>query len=268
MLSCQTFAACGRTITDMRDIHDALHTAIEASNYAWLLGHDRNVRYEEIAARKGIRMICTVEEEAALASLLRAGSRDRLREGVAAIVERVKQNQEATPGSFQAYLQSLLIAGHRWLERAATSIGYANSLSNGEEVDKRELATRPEETLYHHLEDVMNQYRLMVSGSSPVQRAVVYIQDHLDQSLSLAQVAKHVHMNPNYFSEIFKKETGQNYLEFVTQAKLRKAMSMLRETPAKISEVANHIGYEDMKYFNRLFKKFTGQTPSEYRGKC
>lgn len=105
----------------------------------------------------------------------------------------------------------------------------------------------------------------MVSTTSPVQRAISFIHEHLGQSLSLQQVAKHVHMNPNYFSEMFKKETGQNYIEFVTQAKLRKAMHLLRETPAKISEIANEIGYEDIKYFNRLFKKWTGQTPSEYR---
>ncbi|MNJ58120.1 HTH-type transcriptional activator Btr [compost metagenome] len=118
-----------------------------------------------------------------------------------------------------------------------------------------------------HFESMMKQYSQMVSGVSPVQRALAYIHDHLDQSLSLSQVAKHVHMNPNYFSEVFKRETGQNYIEFVTQAKLRKAMTLLRETPAKISEVAYQIGYEDIKHFNRLFKKFTGLTPSEYRSK-
>ena len=74
-------------------------------------------------------------------------------------------------------------------------------------------------------------------------------------------------MNPNYFSEMFKRETGQNYIEYVTRARMRKAMSLLTETPAKISEVANSVGYEDLKYFNRLFKKFTGVTPSEYRSK-
>lgn len=118
-----------------------------------------------------------------------------------------------------------------------------------------------------HFESMMKQYSLMVSGTNPVQGALAYIHDHLDQSLSLSQVARHVHMNPNYFSEVFKRDTGQNYIEFVTQAKLRKAMVMLSETPAKISEVANQIGYEDIKYFNRLFKKFTGQTPSEHREK-
>ncbi|MEK4508365.1 response regulator transcription factor [Paenibacillus sp. FSL K6-2524] len=267
VLNCQIFAACGRSIESAHQLREAVDTAVQANSYAWLLSHEKIVRYEELGERKGLRVVCTLEEEVTLSSLLRAGSTDGLQVEIRNIIERIKQDGQATPSSVQAYLNSLLIAGHRWLERAASSIGYSNLLTNGEEVDKLELAKRPEQTLMHHFESMMKQYGLMVSGISPVQRAVAYIHDHLDQSLSLSQVAKHVHMNPNYFSEVFKRETGQNYIEFVTQAKMRKAMSLLSETPAKISEVANQIGYEDIKHFNRLFKKFTGQTPSEYRGK-
>ncbi|GGH36571.1 response regulator transcription factor [Paenibacillus segetis] len=266
-LCCEIFAACGRSIVDAYQLREAVDTAVEAHAYSWLLSHEQIVRYDKLGERKGLRVVCTLEEEITLSSLLRSGNMDELQMEIGNIVERIKYDSQATPGSVQAYLNSLLIAGHRWLERAASSIGYSNLLSNGEEVDKVELARRPEQTLMHHFEVMMKQYDLMVSGTSPVQRALAYIHDHLDQSLSLSQVAKHVHMNPNYFSEVFKRETGQNYIEFVTQAKLRKAMSLLSETPAKISEVANQIGYEDIKHFNRLFKKFTGQTPSEYRGK-
>ena len=172
---------------------------------------------------------------------------------------------QATPGSVQAYLHSLIVSAQRWLIRVATSIGYTSPVKVEETYDIRELTKNPEKVLVDSLGLIMKEYRDMVSTTSPVQRAISFIHEHLGQSLSLQQVAKHVHMNPNYFSEMFKKETGQNYIEFVTQAKLRKAMHLLRETPAKISEIANEIGYEDIKYFNRLFKKWTGQTPSEYR---
>lgn len=266
-LHCRTFAACGRSIGDVRQMREAIDTALEAHSYTWLLSHEQFVCYDELGARKGLRIFCTQEEEIALSSLLRSGSKEGLRAEIERILERIKQDSQATPGSVQAYLHSLLIAGYRWLERAASSIGYSSLLPRGEEIDKAALASRPEQTLMVHFESMMKQYNQMVSGVSPVRRALAYIHDHLDQSLSLSQVAKHVHMNPNYFSEVFKRETGQNYIEFVTQAKLRKAMTLLRETPAKISEVAYQIGYEDIKHFNRLFKKFTGLTPSEYRSK-
>lgn len=263
----QIFAACGRSVEDAYQLREAMDTAVEASSYLWLLSHEQSVRYEQIEDRKGLRMVCKTEEETMLYTLLRAGSTEDLRIGIGSILARSKQDDQATPNSVQAYLHSLIMAGYRWLERAASSIGYSNVLLPGEDVNKVELAKRPEQTLMYHFEEIMKQYSRMVSGISPVQRALEYINENLEQSPSLSQVAKHVHMNPNYFSEVFKRETGQNYIEFVTQAKLRNAMVMLSETPAKISEVANRIGYEDIKHFNRIFKKFTGQTPSEYRGK-
>ncbi|GIP24272.1 response regulator [Paenibacillus sp. J22TS3] len=267
MLGCRIFAACGSPAKDTDELKGALETAVQASSYAWLLSEEPIVRYEDIKDRKGLRIVCTIEEEAAFASLLKSGDRDGLRRGITDILTRVKGDSEATPSSVRAYLQSFLVAGYRWLERAAQSIGYPNPLPYREESDRGELASHPEQVLLRHCEVIMEQYSRMFSGTSSVQRAISYIHEHLDQSLSLAQVAKHVHMNPNYFSEMFKRETGQNYIEFVTQAKMRRAMTMLSETPAKISEVANQIGYEDIKYFNRLFKKFTGQTPSEFRSK-
>ncbi|WJH34924.1 helix-turn-helix transcriptional regulator [Paenibacillus sp. CC-CFT747] len=74
-----------------------------------------------------------------------------------------------------------------------------------------------------------------------------------------------MHLNPSHLSEVFKKETGQTFGDFVTGQKIRRAMEILAVSPAKISEVAGIVGYEDVKYFSQLFKKFTGQTPSEYR---
>ncbi|MET3548735.1 two-component system response regulator YesN [Paenibacillus favisporus] len=264
-LGCRVTAAGGLPFTQLQDLPAALAAAAEAGSYAWLLRAERRIRYEEVVSRRGIRTVCTVEEETELFALLRAGDTSRLQSWITDLLERIILDPEATPGSMQAYLHSILVSARRWLERAAASIGYSSPLPSGTPFDIYELAKWPERIMVHELKQIMQQYRGMVSASSPVERAIAYIHDHLDQSLSLQQVAKHVHMNPNYFSELFKRETGRNYLEYVTQAKLRKAMRLLRETPAKISEVAGEIGYEDLKYFNRLFKKFTGLTPSEYR---
>ncbi|MNH46944.1 HTH-type transcriptional regulator YesS [compost metagenome] len=74
-------------------------------------------------------------------------------------------------------------------------------------------------------------------------------------------------MNPNYFSKLFKQETGKNYIEYVTEARMEWASRLLKETPAKVSEIAKRVGYEDMKHFNQLFKRYSGETPSQYRSR-
>ncbi len=271
-LGCLILAACGEPSGSARELRRAVETAEETALFHWLLYPRRTLRHEEVRERRGCRTVCSMEEENALSLLLRAGDPGGLKAWIAGQLQQLRQDEQATPGSVLSYLHSLAVAGCRWLERASSSIGYAYSFPGSEEesdldmvLDLEELARAPEEVLFAHLEALMNQHQIMVGGISPVQSAIAYIHDHLGQSLSLNQVAAHVHMNPNYFSAIFKRETGQNYIEFVTRAKLRKAMAMLRETTAKISEIANGIGYEDLKYFNRLFKKFTGLTPSEYR---
>ncbi|WP_410771242.1 helix-turn-helix domain-containing protein [Fontibacillus sp. BL9] len=267
-LGCRISAACGQPALGVGDLRRAVETAEEAASYRWLLHPKRRIRYEHVRHRKGCRIICSQEEENELSLLLRGGAHDDLRAWIDSQLEWIRLDGQATPGTLRAYAHSLAVAGHRWLERAAASISYGYSFSDfEEEFDLNRLAQHPEVVLHCHLETIMHAYKRMVEGISPVQSAIAYIYDHLGQSLSLNQVARHVHMNPNYFSAMFKRETGQNYIEFVTRMKMQKAMAMLRETPAKVSEVAGDIGYGDLKYFNRLFKKFTGLTPSEYREK-
>ncbi len=265
ILGCRLFAACGQPVEGADQLPRALNTAASAAGYVWLAGDRRVVDYRDIKDRKGLRGICTREEESALSALLKAGDESALRTWIGDLVERLRTDRQATPDTASAYLHSVLLAGYRWLERATASIGYVRPTAEWEEAGRVTLKQEPGEELILRFKWMMEQYKHMVSDTSPVERAIAYIHEHLEQSLSLAQVARHVHMNPNYFSEVFKRETGRNYIDYVTQAKLKQAMVLLRETPAKISEVAKRIGYEDIKYFNRLFKKFTGMTPSNYR---
>ncbi|WP_372663350.1 response regulator [Cohnella sp.] len=264
-LRCRVYASAGVLVEDIGSLHASADAAEQAFAYRWLLAGRRVVFHSEIKHRTGIRSVCTANEEEALVSILRGADQAELQTWIAATLARVRQDAMATPASVQAYLHSLLIAGYRWLERAATSVGLREQQPSWTSLDMEEIAYHPSDSLLRHCGLIVERYSRIIVGHNAVQRAVAYIDEHLDQNLSLQQVALHVHMNPNYFSELFKREMGLNYLEFVTKARLSRAMSLLRDTPAKISEVANRIGYEDIKYFNKLFKKHTGLTPSQYR---
>lgn len=264
-LRCRVFASAGMLVNNVSALPISAEAAVQAFAYRWLLAGRLVVSHHEIKHRTGIRSVCTANEEEALVSILKGGDQDELRMWIDATLARVRQDAMATPVSAVAYLQSLLIAGYRWLERAATSVGLTEQLPPWTSLDMKEIAYRPDDSLLRHFGLIGERYSRMIVGHNAVQRAAAYIDEHLDQPLSLQQVASYVHMNPNYFSELFKREMGLNYLEFVTKARIGRAMSMLRATPAKISEVAIRNGYEDIKYFNKLFKKHTGLTPSQYR---
>ena len=82
----------------------------------------------------------------------------------------------------------------------------------------------------------------------------------------VVQQAVHVEsVNAAYFSTLFKKETGKNFLEYVTELRIQNAKNYLIQTNYDIAEVASAVGYNDLKYFSKLFKKTTGLNPSEFR---
>jgi len=98
-----------------------------------------------------------------------------------------------------------------------------------------------------------------------IHKAKAFIETNLGGDVGLQRVAKHVHLHPSHFSEIFKKEVGLTFSDYVTKQRMRHAEEILATSPAKIGDVAGSVGYEDVKYFGQIFKKHTGKTPSEYR---
>ncbi|GAA3315136.1 hypothetical protein GCM10020331_009400 [Ectobacillus funiculus] len=75
-------------------------------------------------------------------------------------------------------------------------------------------------------------------------------------------------MNPNYFFvNIFKKQTGKTVFDYITDLRLETAKELLQEQDLKVAEIARLIGYQDTKYFSRLFKQRWGSLPSEFKKK-
>ncbi|MBH8590661.1 helix-turn-helix domain-containing protein [Paenactinomyces guangxiensis] len=102
---------------------------------------------------------------------------------------------------------------------------------------------------------------------SPVEHIKRYVQEHVAETISLSEAATKVYLNPNYFSQLFKQQTGQSFVRYVTEIKMDKAKELLIHTSLRVSEVAERVGYMDVAYFSNTFKKMVGEAPSEYRRK-
>lgn len=97
-------------------------------------------------------------------------------------------------------------------------------------------------------------------------RVKEYITANHDKSyISLQHAAEHVNMSPSHLSKIFSQETGQTFIEFLTETRIRKAMELLQSTQCKTYEIACQVGYSDPHYFSNLFKRVTGMTTTEFR---
>lgn len=105
------------------------------------------------------------------------------------------------------------------------------------------------------------------SGNKRIKAAADYIRKHYSQNISTADIAKKYAFSPNYFSFLFKKETGCNFVEYLSHVRIEEACAFLKHTDLNIYEIAQKVGYGDSQYFFRVFKKCTGLTPAEYRKK-
>ncbi|MDF2523532.1 MAG: two component transcriptional regulator, AraC family, partial [Clostridiales bacterium] len=102
---------------------------------------------------------------------------------------------------------------------------------------------------------------------SVINKAKEYInKNYSDPEVSLNSLAAYVNISPSHFSTIFSQGTGDTFIEYLTMARINKAMEFLKTTNHKSSEIAYKVGYNDPHYFSYLFKKVTGLTPKEYRG--
>ena len=99
----------------------------------------------------------------------------------------------------------------------------------------------------------------------PITEAKNYIQEHYREPLKLEEVSRVIGFNATYFSTVFKKETGKNFLDYLTEVRMNKAKQLLCRGDLNVNDVAEEVGYQDLKYFSKLFKKATGISPSEYK---
>lgn len=93
------------------------------------------------------------------------------------------------------------------------------------------------------------------------------IVNNLDKEISLDKIASKLYLNPSYLSRLFKENVGKSYTKYVMEKRIEKAKYLLKEENYKIYEIGELVGYENTKYFNKIFKELVGITPKEYREK-
>ncbi|WP_042170580.1 response regulator [Paenibacillus gorillae] len=270
-LKCKLFAGAGSIASDWRGLPLSNKEAVITLDFKEFASETRLLCYADVMERKGGRTVCTIEEEQLLTSLLKEGNPSSLQRWVEMTMVALLADPDVTPQSMRAFVNSVLISAHRWIERVTASFGESNGMHAGlpQISDQDVIRDDQRAQLLATLNHLMHVYAEAVgnAGIPYINRSIAYIHDHLDKELTLQQVARNVHLNPNHFSEVFKRETGHTYIEFVTIARIERAKALLSDSPIKVSDVASRVGYADMKYFSQLFKRYTGFTPSEYRAR-
>jgi two-component system response regulator YesN len=102
------------------------------------------------------------------------------------------------------------------------------------------------------------------SYKKDVLKSISYIQQHYTERITTSTIAEHVQLSGNYLSKIFKEDTGISVTQYINMLKMEKALELLESKQNYVREVAETVGIPDQFYFNRLFKKYHGKSPSNY----
>ena len=115
--------------------------------------------------------------------------------------------------------------------------------------------------LFEYMEKYLYHYDRIVS------QAIRYMNAHLEEEVSLQEVAAEIFCSAPYLSSLFKKETGINFSDYLVNMRIRKAQNLLLTTQLSVSEIAREVGIGNSSYFTRVFSKITGVTPVKYRNR-
>lgn len=96
-------------------------------------------------------------------------------------------------------------------------------------------------------------------------KAEEYIKEYYKSNIRAHEVADIINISPNYFSSLFNQQTGKSFNEYINDLRIEEAKTLLIETPFKVHEIAELVGFKEYKYFVKVFKEFSNLTPMKYR---
>lgn len=102
-------------------------------------------------------------------------------------------------------------------------------------------------------------------SNDTIKSAIRYISSNYALDITLQDVAAQVHLNPSYFSSLFKQSTGSSFKEYLNMVRIEESKRLLSNTDYSVIDIAIAVGFEDQSYFSKVFKKYTGFTPKQYR---
>lgn len=131
------------------------------------------------------------------------------------------------------------------------------------------------EELCRSVDFCIRQYRMIImkengdessyTAQERIQDILHYLEDNMDRMISRREAAKYVFLNEDYFSRIFRKEMGMGYKEYVLKQKMDYAEKLLENTGMPVTLIASRVGYDNFTNFTQMFRKYTGETPTDYR---
>ncbi|GFP77556.1 response regulator [Clostridium fungisolvens] len=260
----------GNCYNQIYSIHKSYLNAKETLKYKYVLGTNRIINLSELVDTRQENFVYPIEKEKALINSIILGKEDSLSmlqqliKEIAQILnfDIFKINIAFTQIVYNIY--NNVLKKYSFLEDVydlsqLIKIGFLG-VENLEDIEKQLTDN------IRKLINVISEYNLN-KNDNVVQKACEYVLNNIDKDITLTVMSNYLNISKNYLCSIFKQQTGENFLEYVTKAKMERAKVLLKKHDYKVYEVSEVLGYKETAYFSKLFKKHTGYNPAEYK-KC
>lgn len=260
----------GHSCEDISGIPKAYQSAVDALGYKAIAGNGSTIYINDMEPVSSGKLEFDSLTEGELISAIKFGPEEKIESSVKNIMEKMKtakvhfrQQQVYMIGIFNSIIQMMQqydLALEDIMGEELESMVLFDKLKKIEEFGQWLLR------IAGKLNHLINQERDMTTRQV-IQEAKQYILDNYQNpDLSVEMICRHLHMSPAYFSTVFKKETGQAYIAYLTDVRLNKAVELLNKTDDKTYIIASKVGYQEQNYFSYVFKKKFGVSPTRYRG--
>lgn len=259
----------GRTVHSPEQADFAYRSALKALDRTYFAGFGRVLLDEERGEAPTVTESELAELQARLVSSMAAQRQDEIHPLAAELFGWIGIGPGiGKPAAISALYHSVLSVIKQWEERRGEAI--TSDRSSELLLEKltacpsyAEACTLAEEALTSRINaacrDASSRNRDMPS------RIRAYIDEHYAEAITLEKMAADFYMNPYYFSSFFKKQVGQNFKTYLTEIRMNKALILLHNPDLMIYEIAERVGYNNVRHFSDTFKKKYGQVPQDYR---
>lgn len=118
-----------------------------------------------------------------------------------------------------------------------------------------------------NISNIITAYKKSSVDIKLIDQVIQYLNENYNDNINLNTVSDYFEKNNSYLSVLFKKATGEKFIDFLTNIRIEKAKKLLLDLDNKVSDIANQVGYTNPKHFNVVFKKVVGMTPRQFRNK-
>ena len=262
-----TVAGIGKIYGNVYDICRSFDEAREASEYRMLMEGDQAIYIGDVEPKTGDMITLDEKLMRRLITEIKVGDDSGLSEAVGDVCFHLKKSSASMP-QLRLYCTELVIELTRFAtmyrlegkwEGTQELLKKADSFTSFDEMEEwlEELCIRLKDAIREERQDATR-----ILG----EKARDYIMDHYkDSKLSVDMLCAHLGVGATYFSTVFKKETGLNFIAYLTKVRMEEAVRLLKETDEKSYVIAGMVGYDEPTYFSYVFKKTYGVSPAKYR---